>query len=454
MSELNYRVAKHRIDANRNQVRRRTDYYALIAKITFWIFSAFIIFGKDLPFRDERIELTDVSTSNPIAQIINITLFLTACLALMPKLKEAGKLIMREKVLTVFLLWCLLSLFWSQFPFVSFKRYFQIITAFTVFLSILVHTNSVNDLIRSLKVLFSIFIILSFISVFTVPGAKDTEGMWRGLATSKNHLGQASLTAALVFLLSIKRAGFTQKAFLVVMILISMLLLSGSGSSTSLLTFCFIIFLWLIFAVDDNLKHLNIGRSFSVMVFAGLIFLVISASLLAPEYVKGFFELQGKNMTFTGRTELWGDMMHEINKHLYLGAGYQGYWVVDNNKVLLLYNKYIWMPQQSHNGYVDIINETGLIGFAIFLIMIVNYFVNLSRLKKEHVWKWFIVPTLLVNFTESTLFRPGIITGTFFIFSYLALFADLKFSREYEIAEALYTKSRQKKIIIQTQAAE
>jgi len=145
--------------------------------------------------------------------------------------------------------------------------------------------------------------------------------------------------------------------------------------------------------------------------------------------------------------------VREINKHLYLGTGYQGYWVVDNNSVLLLYNKYIWLPQQSHNGYLDIINETGLIGFIIFLGMIVNYFVNLTGLKKVHVWKWFILPTLLINFTESTLFRPGIITGTFFIFSYLALFAELKFSREYEIAETLYAKSRQKKIIYQTQEA-
>ncbi len=189
-------------------------------------------------------DLTDVSTSNPVAQIINITLFITACIALIPKLNEVWKLIMREKILTIFLLWCLLSVYWSQFSFVSFKRYFQILTAFAVFLSILVHTDSVNDLIRFLKGIFSVFILLSFISVFTVPGAKDLEGMWRGLSTSKNHLGQASLTAALVFLLSIKGSSLIRKVFMVIMIIMSMALLYGSGSSTSLLTFCIIIFIW------------------------------------------------------------------------------------------------------------------------------------------------------------------------------------------------------------------
>jgi O-antigen ligase len=451
MQDLKYKVADYGIDADGRRVKRLTDYYALTAKISFWIFCAFIIFGKDLPFRDEKMDLNDVSTSNPIAQIINITLFLTACIAIIPKIKDVGKLILREKVLTIFLLWCLLSVFWSEFSFVSFKRYFQLLTAFVVFLSILVHTTSVNDLVRFLKGIFSVFIILSFISVFTIPGAKDTEGMWRGLATSKNHLGQASLTAALVFLLSIKRAGIIQKVFLVVMIIISMALLGGSDSSTSLLTFCFIIFIWMLFAIDDYLKNLKIGRTFSITVFTILVLLVISASLFAPEYVKDLFALQGKNMTLTGRTDLWKDMMVEINHHLYLGAGYQGYWVVDNNKVLLLYNKYIWMPQQSHNGYLDMINETGLIGIILFVIMVVNYYVNLAGLKKEHIWKWFILPTLIINFTESTLFRPGIITGTFFIFSYLALFAELKYSREYEIAETLYAKSRQKKYVYQTQ---
>jgi len=164
MSDLNYKIKGNRTDPQGLNVKRRKDYYALTAKISFWIFCVFIIFGKDLPFRDERMDLTDVSTSNPIAQIINITLFLTACIAIIPKYREVWQLIVREKVLTIFLLWCLVSVYWSQFSFVSFKRYFQVLTAFTVFMAILVHTNSVNDLIHFLKGIFSVFIILSFIS--------------------------------------------------------------------------------------------------------------------------------------------------------------------------------------------------------------------------------------------------------------------------------------------------
>ena len=453
MSELKYRVADNYIEAMGSGVRRRTDYYELIAKISFWIFCTFIIFGKDLPFKEERVEIEEVGTSNLYQQVIYIILFFTACIALIPKIKEAWNLILREKVLTIFLLWCLLSVFWSHFSFVSFKRYFQILTAFILFLSILVHTRSVNDLLRIPKIIFAVYIVLSIISVITIPGAKDIYGLWKGLATSKNHLGAASLIAAIVFLLSIKRAGIIQKVFLVMLILISMTLLYGSGSSTSLLTFCFIIFIWVLFAIDDSLKQLKMGRTFSITTFGVIILMAISAWLFAPEYVQGLFTSQGKDMTLTGRTELWGDISREISKHLYLGTGYQGYWVVDNNNVLLLYNKYIWLPQEAHNGYLDIINETGLVGIIIFVIMMVNYYVNLAGLKKVHIWKWFILPILIINLTESSLFRPGIISGTFFMFSYLALFAELRFGREYELAETLYAKSREKKYIYQTQTA-
>ena len=130
-------------------------------------------------------------------------------------------------------------------------------------------------------------------------------------------------------------------------------------------------------------------------------------------------------MTFTGRLDLWKYMMNEISKHLLIGTGYQGFWVMENYDVLVLYEEFVWIPFQAHNGYIDILNEVGLIGFLVFVLMVAFYFFNLKRIKETYLWNLLIIIILIINFQESNLFRPGIFAGTMFIFSYLTLYAKL-----------------------------
>lgn len=404
---------------------RSTDIFGKIAKVTFILFLFFIIFGTKVPFKEKTNDVEEVGTSNIVNQIVFSSLFITASISLLTKRKEVVAILVKEKGMTLFLLWCLLSLGWSHFTITSFKRYFQIVTAFTVILSILVHTESIPSLLKYMRIIFSVYILVSIASVYTVPNATDNHGFWRGLATSKNHLGQASVSAAMVFLLSMKDVKWLGKIILIILMAISLVLLHGSSSSTSALTFIIVLGLWFLFFIDSLFKKLHIGKTVSITIIFASVLLAISAFMFAHDLVQDLFTDIGEDMTFTGRTELWSDMSSEIMKHPFLGTGYQGFWVLTNNSVLLLYNKYIWLPQQSHNGYLDIINETGFIGFTLFILMLFHYFFILRQSKKPEFWKWFIIAVLLINLQESTIFRPGIISGTFFMFSYLALFADL-----------------------------
>ena len=107
------------------------------------------------------------------------------------------------------------------------------------------------------------------------------------------------------------------------------------------------------------------------------------------------------------------------------GCGFGGFWVFDNINLVILYEDYVWLPRQAHMGYLDILNETGLVGLGLFLAMVVAFFKNLLNLGKPFFWKWFLIAALIINFQETTLFRPNILTGVLFIFSYLALYVDL-----------------------------
>ena len=130
-------------------------------------------------------------------------------------------------------------------------------------------------------------------------------------------------------------------------------------------------------------------------------------------------------MTLTGRTDLWGDVIVEVKKHLLIGCGYKGFWITDSPKILEIYETYIWLPRSGHNGYIDTLNETGLIGLFSMLAIVINYFATLVKYKENSFWMWFIVLALIENFTETVLLNPGGLMTLMFLFAYLSLFTTI-----------------------------
>ena len=224
------------------------------------------------------------------------------------------------------------------------------------------------------------------------------------------------------------------KLFSLFMLMVSLFLLIGAHSITSLSALLFLILVWFLYEIDKIFKPLGIRRTITIafLVFAGS--LVVVDIFYSGKIMASVFGLAGKNLTLTGRTDLWADIMIEIKKHLLIGCGYKGFWITDSPKILEIYETYIWLPRSSHNGYLDIINETGLIGFFMFWGIIINYFITLVKNKEKTFWMWFIILALIENFTESILFSPGGTITFMFIFSYLSLFTN-KLSKKRIIIE-------------------
>jgi O-antigen ligase len=98
--------------------------------------------------------------------------------------------------------------------------------------------------------------------------------------------------------------------------------------------------------------------------------------------------------------------------------------VVDTLRFEELTNMWHDIITQAHNGYLDIINEVGLIGSILFLLVLINGFINLQKVKPAKIWKWFILVAIIINFSESTFIITRSYTGVMFIFSYLTIFTD------------------------------
>lgn len=410
-----------------NRPAHTQSIFARVAALSFVLFLFFALFGTSLPFQEKAQDVEDIGTSNIANQIIYSLLFLASCFALMPKIKELILFLRREKFFTLLLIWCFLSVIWSDFSFVSFKRVFQFFTVIMVILAVLLHSLSLDDILKSFKHIFAIYIILSLLAVVFIPEATDHRmGAWKGFTLQKNLLGQASLVAIIIWFHAFRsETRLGGKFFSFFMLSISLVLLFGAKSSTSLITFFILAMFAVLFLIDDLCKPIRFGRGVSALTMLSFLGIIFSVVLLAPNLTDSILGSFGKDITFTGRSVLWADIFEETKKHLFIGAGFQGFWVVENANVLALYEIYPWLPNQAHNGYLDILNETGLVGIVLFILVIMSYFRNLLKLNNPHFWKWFFIAAIIINITESTMFKPRHISGVMFVFSYFALYFEL-----------------------------
>jgi O-antigen ligase len=381
-----------------------------------------------MPFKEDVGEAEDLTTSNPIRQIIFSSIYLLAFISLVPSFEKLFKILKEEKFLLTFLIWALISMFWSNYPDVTFKRWMQIFGAYIVISSAMIYLKNPDELLKIFKWVLYFYIILSFFSVFTIPGATMSyqgELVWRGLAPHKNQLGQIALVSALMWIFSLtqKKSKYVQIDLL--MLLISIILLLGSKSTTSLLVLFFLIVTILLSNTIKRLNITGITKWFVTILLFTFFAVLVSSLILFPEIIDQFFSVTGKDPTFTGRTDLWVDVLDYVSNQIIYGVGYGAFWVIGSSQMNLIYAIYIWLPQQSHNGYIDVIIETGLIGLFLLVGMILTYFLKNNRYKLNQFWKYFVITAILLNFQESSFFRTNSMVGILFIFSYLALNSEV-----------------------------
>jgi O-antigen ligase len=393
-----------------------------LSKISFFLYLFFIFFGTSLPFQENLQDSESLTTSNPIRQTVFSIVYFLSLISLLPYLNKAFKIIKQEKFLAIFLIWSLLGMIWSNYPDITFKRWILIFGSYIVIISIFVHSVSTEDILKYFRIVLFIYIPLSVISILVIPGATQSyqgEFAWRGLADHKNGFGQIVLVSSLIYFFSLHNYESKFKRLDYLMLFTSLILLLGSRSSTSIITLFIIGIIVFFTGVKEKFFIHGIAKWFMylLVIFLGTIF--IGAIFLFPSILENLFNFIGKDPTFTGRTDLWADVISIVSSKIIWGVGYGAFWVPNSSQLNYIYQIYIWLPQQSHNGYIDITIETGLVGLSIFISMLIAYFHRNRKWKIDQFWKYFILAAIILNFQESSIFRTTSMTGILFMFSYM-----------------------------------
>ena len=85
----------------------------------------------------------------------------------------------------------------------------------------------------------------------------------------------------------------------------------------------------------------------------------------------------GRDISFTGRTQLWADLLEVTAEKPLLGQGFQSYWVHEFGHPL--WEKHTWLPIDGHNGYLDVFIAMGAVGLLLLLLLIFNSYRKISK---------------------------------------------------------------------------
>jgi len=200
-------------------------------------------------------------------------------------------------------------------------------------------------------------------------GTTETlKGSWRGLTFQKNAFGHLSSFALVLWFHAFLAR--ERKLYLIAFGAgVSMLCLLLSRSSTSLLSAvmaCF--FLTLLLRVPQNLKRYMpyVTGTFAVFVvtYALAVLRVVPGleALLTPVSL-----ITGKDSTFSNRSVIWQIINEHIQLSPILGTGLGAYWIGPYpwSPSYVFLSKMYFYPTQSHNGYLETINDLGFIGLAV-----------------------------------------------------------------------------------------
>lgn len=400
--------------------------YAKWSRWAFFVYLFFIFFGTSMPFPDLTPDQDSPQTSNILNQLLSL-LFFVSLITLLGKHDLVIAFIKREKFLTLFMVWALCSVLWSNYSLVSLKRWIGLFGEIIICLAALLHFRWSEVALRHFRAILLLYLPLTILSIIFIPEAIQWEfPAWRGLAATKNNLAQVALFSIILCLgiipynrnraINIVHYGMLTLAFTAYL---------GARSTTAFMVGGALLLLLGTTHLGKRFKQGLVANFYTVVVIASILAITALVTIEAPEILESVFGLFGKDLSFTGRVDLWKMVFSMTEGNMLTGWGLGGFWVMDGAHLRPLFEEFVWIPNQAHQGYIDILNQVGIPGLTLLLLMIASYLTGLSKLKKNSLWKWLFLGVIILNFQESVFFRPRHISHFMFLFAYIALFTDL-----------------------------
>lgn len=361
---------------------------------------------------------------SPTDRLVYSVLLLAGLIVLATRWQKVLELLRANWALAAFFVYCALSILWSDYPDVAFKRWVKSVGDAVMVLIVLTDRDRYAAIKRVLTRTGFLLIPVSvlFIKFYPALGRGYAQWFWTpyyiGVTTNKNELGRISLLFGLGFLwrfltaLRNPQRSVRNKQLLAFGACLAMVfwLFWMAHSMTSLS--CFLLAGFLLIATSSRMVA---RRPWVVHVMVFAIFSV-AITVLFLDMGSGILTTMGRDPTLTGRTDIWKHVLGMTGNPL-VGTGFESFWL--GKRLEKMWSIYWWHPREAHDGYIEVFLNLGWLGIVMFGIVLATGYRTVMSAFRRNVEEGklrlaYLVAAVAYNFAESA-FGPLSLIWIFFL---------------------------------------
>jgi exopolysaccharide production protein ExoQ len=316
---------------------------------------------------------------SPLDALVFAVLIGAGVIVLIRRSSRTGALLRANWAILLYFSFCLLSVTWSDFPGVAFKRWTKAIGDLVMVLIVVTDSQP----LAALKRLFSRtgFVLLpaSLLLIKYFPALGRSYDPWfghmseTGVTIGKNQLGVITLVlslAAVWQILALLQAGKMpgRKRRLLaqgILLAFGVRLLSGADSATSLA--CFVVGTGLMLTTNLPLTR-RPPAAVHALVFA---LLLTAGFVLSLGGEKAALGVLGRDATLTGRTDIW-KLILPMAPNAWVGAGFESFWLGPRLERLWAALPNLGGFNEAHDGYIEVYLNLGWVGLSLIALLLIN----------------------------------------------------------------------------------
>jgi exopolysaccharide production protein ExoQ len=368
-----------------------------------------------------------ISEGSPVDRAVGTFLLLLALIVLLGRQNRVRLSLRTCWPLILFFVYCVVSVVWSEFPQIAMKRLIRVVGDWLMVLVIWTDAQPIDALTILLARLSYTLIPLSILfSKYFQLGREYNfwmgETAYIGVTDNKNTLGAICLLLGIASVwqalnLHGDRSKPHRKRYLLVQLAVFTMvayLLAKADSVTSIS--CMLLVSGSMLALRFQIFS---RRRFWVhsIVFVTLVIPVFIAffGTLMP----GVLHSMGRSATLTDRTLIWAWVIKLVPND-WIGTGFASFWLGPRLNVMIENVTHVWVPNQAHNGYLEVFINLGWIGVALLaLVVLWGYFriIRAWRQKRpasDLMLAYFLIG-MITNLSEASFFRELVPAWLFFL---------------------------------------
>jgi len=344
----------------------------------------------------------------PIARVMWLPVYLVLTVLLIRDWRSIASLAPRMVLVALLAGLCWLSFLWSAAPGDTLRRAFglSMTVAFGFYLAARFDWRQLLKLLTGawIAMIIGCYVFALLFAPWHVM-RDEHPGAWSGLWTHKNTLA-AIMCFGCGVMLSAAVLDRRLRAWALLGVAGAFVLILLSTGRTALLAlaagFAALALFWAMRRGPVTMVVLGAAALGMAIIMAGGV-------LLAPQVL---VEIIGRDLTLTGRTEIWESLHRAVDARPWLGYGYGAFWVDERGPRFWVQRNVAWNVIGAHNGWLEIMLALGRLGLVLVLAQLAVTGLRAVRFGLDPVAGVYppvlLAMTLVYSFSESYLLAQNI----------------------------------------------